>query len=136
MMYKTLIMTILFIVVSLIRKYLHDYLFNRRKEIKASSVAELCDLSHHDDILTSSITPTYANTMTSPQGTSHYPNSVRGQSCVNTTTDGGQGGTLNRDVPGVSHDQSSQDAVDQRKMMKQVSTSSIQVGEGMFVPPL
>ena len=111
-------------------------MFNRRGEIKESSVAELCDLSHYDDILTStSITPTYANTIASPQGTSHYPNSVRGQSCVNTTTDGGQGGTLNRDVPGVSHDQSRQDAMDQRKMMKQVSTSSIQVGEGMFVPP-
>ena len=36
------------------------------------------------------------------------------------------------DVQGASHDQSCQDAMGQHKMMKQVSTSSIQVGEGMY----
>ena len=108
----------------------------RRKEIKASSVAELCDLSHYDDILTSSNNPSCGSTsatttLNSNQGTSHFPNSVRGQSSASTgiTADSGQaGGTLSQDMQGVG--QSCQDATGQHKMMKQVSTSSIQVGEG------
>ena len=55
-----------------------------------------------------------------------------GQSSASATTDSGRGGTPNCDMQGVSHDQSCQDAMGRHKMMKQVSTVSIQVGEGMY----
>ena len=48
------------------------------------------------------------------------------------TTDSGQGGgKLSQDVQGVSQT-GCQDATGQHKMMKQMSISSIQVGEGIY----
>ena len=112
-----------------------------------SSVAELCDLSHYNDVLAKSCrtTPTYANTMTltavGDEGkacTSSSPNCKPGSADAPASTN------VASTVDQNSHNQktisaaevhtgtqSCQDAASgQHKIVKQVSTSSIQVSEG------
>ena len=99
----------------------------RTKELKASSVAELCDLSHYDDIRS------YANTtsaLNTKESTSSLSNSVRSHPLPanpTTTTDAAQQGIQTGDLHSSSQ---SCPASGQRQLMKQVSISSIQVSEG------
>ena len=113
--------------------------------IKVSSVAELCDLSHYtydDLVLTKSCrnTPTYANTMTATndEGTSGATNdsknnigqaSPTGTNAASTFEQNSQKAAISADVNN-STDQSSQDDAGRHKIVKQMSTSSIQVSEG------
>ena len=113
-----------------------------------SSVAELCDLSHYNDVLAKSCrtTPTYANTMTltavGDEGkacTSSSPNCKPGSadapaSTINVTSTVDQN-SHNQKTSSAAEvhtgNQSCQDAASgQHKIVKQVSTSSIQVSEG------
>ena len=111
--------------------------YYRKKVIRASSVAELCDLSHIDDLLTCSITPTYANTISASNNeggscTSSSSNCNLGHAPISTnvasTTDHNSQKIVNADVH--NSDQSCQDAAGRHKIVKQMSTSSIQVSEG------
>lgn len=117
----------------------------KKKVIKVSSVAQLCDLSHYtydDTTLTKSCrnTPTYANTMTATndEGTSCTTSGSKsniGQASPTSTNvastfdQNSQKTTISADVHN-SVDQSSQDDTGQHKIVKQMSTSSIQVSEG------
>ena len=113
-----------------------------------SSVAELCDLSHYNDVLAKSCrtTPTYANTMTltavGGEGcntcTSSSPNckpdSADAPASTNVASTADQNSHNEKTISAAevhTGTQSCQDAASgQHKIVKQVSTSSIQVSEG------
>jgi hypothetical protein len=110
------------------------FTFRKKKDIiRVSSVAELCDLSrYNDNTLTKSCRnmPTYANTMSSPNDGGGTSNSAPVSTNVASTFDQNSQKAISADVHN-SEDQSCQDdAVGRHKIVKQISTSSIQVSEG------